>query len=448
MKKIIFAIIACVLSVFCILLITGSHSASADTQPAEPAVTQEQKEKISNSAHRRAHTDYLSDANTNTWKIVFKGSDYDLFKKTQDTTWVFWDFYQTGTVGVGKDTDYFTTSNHFYQNTENVFFSEGYFGLNAVIQDNRTLIVTPTVSYDSDAVLTDIKLTDGYFAKKALPYEYDRSTQTLTADLYDDCYQNSIYVITGIYSYHEKIIYCNLYLFVDCASDQPEDYEFYICKGARHNLTDRFDPCKRHEMIQNLLDENNCTPEKMCDPHILYPNIVTDYEDTDTEYWIQKSYEILQDYPDCSDEMKILLFHDWITSNLAYDNYDVKELSGSRRYWDIDKTKSALCGDKNNYVSKTKTGVCADYTAIFIIMCREHGIPCAGISIITHVWNVVYLHDRWIEIDITQDVERFTEEYNYRNITGTDLYHYKGYCTDYVNEIIPVYVNQFIRNRE
>lgn len=154
---------------------------------------------------------------------------------------------------------------------------------------------------------------------------------------------------------------------------------------------------KRREHLYELLDEWNVTPENSLDVNVIkYP-----YQDLvwggrqvwrcDTDKWANLSDEIVD--PSWSDERKAFAICDWMSQNLAYDEY-VRDVIDQDR----DHYHSDYMGDYSVWV--TRSGVCRDFGQILAIMLRQQGIPAEVIANDTHIWNIAYLNGKWMEIDI------------------------------------------------
>jgi len=89
---------------------------------------------------------------------------------------------------------------------------------------------------------------------------------------------------------------------------------------------------------------------------------------------------------DMSVEDKILKIHDYIINNTKYD---------------IDK----LNKDSFNAKGPLFNGkaVCSGYSDLIAIFLTKFGIKNYKVASDSHVWNVVYLNDEWLHIDLTWD---------------------------------------------
>ena len=89
---------------------------------------------------------------------------------------------------------------------------------------------------------------------------------------------------------------------------------------------------------------------------------------------------------DMSVEDKILKIHDYIINNTRYD---------------VDKL------NKDSYNAKgplfTGKAVCSGYSDLMAIFLTKFGIKNYKVASDSHVWNVIYLNDEWLHIDLTWD---------------------------------------------
>lgn len=154
----------------------------------------------------------------------------------------------------------------------------------------------------------------------------------------------------------------------------------------------------RRTALLKVLKNGNVTPQNSLSlENVWYPYY--EFEDgtlnskwkCDTQKWIDLSNKIVKD--GWSDEYKLFKITEWVRDNIAYD-YFVKEKG---------KSRAKYFGDYSGVYStyELKAGVCFDFVHIIAIMCRAQGIPAVtiGSSEINHVWNAVYVNNRWIEVD-------------------------------------------------
>ncbi len=112
-----------------------------------------------------------------------------------------------------------------------------------------------------------------------------------------------------------------------------------------------------------------------------------------------------------NNEEKIKSFHDYIVNNTKFDT----EIENS--------------SDRLNSTSYTAYGllinhkaICGGYTDTMAIYLDKINIPNLRISTNEHVWNLVYLNDKWLNLDVTWD-DPVTSN-------GTDMLMYDYYLID------------------
>ena len=89
-------------------------------------------------------------------------------------------------------------------------------------------------------------------------------------------------------------------------------------------------------------------------------------------------------------EDKILALHDYIINHTRYDE---KRQSGESPY----KSNKAYGSLIEGYA------VCGGYADAMALFLDELGIPNFKVSSSTHVWNAVYIHNKWLHLDLTWD---------------------------------------------
>lgn len=168
----------------------------------------------------------------------------------------------------------------------------------------------------------------------------------------------------------------------------------------------------RYDDIIHMAELTNTTPEDSLDwgnERFAYPVKADENQRKyrcDNQRWTDLAQELV---PDLSipDAQKALVIHDWMVDNLAYDNYKAYTLDMSRAKYYNDYSGKYSMWD-------THTGVCADFATVYCMMLRSVGVPCTSlVQDGVHIWNLVWLNDSWVEIDITADV--------YKHVCSADL---------------------------
>lgn len=101
------------------------------------------------------------------------------------------------------------------------------------------------------------------------------------------------------------------------------------------------------------------------------------------------------------DQEKAYLLYQWICSNITYDNEKAALLAANS----TDVESGAIV------TFQTRTGVCFDYSCLYVAMCRAVGVPVRFVTGLAysgtywgdHAWNQIYdaAEDRWINVDTT-----------------------------------------------
>ena len=91
-----------------------------------------------------------------------------------------------------------------------------------------------------------------------------------------------------------------------------------------------------------------------------------------------------------SDTDKIKVIHDYIINNSKYDN---DRVSGITKY----NSNSAYGNLIEGY------GICSGYTDSMAIFLNKMGIQNYKISSENHIWNLVYIDGKWLNLDLTFD---------------------------------------------
>ena len=98
-------------------------------------------------------------------------------------------------------------------------------------------------------------------------------------------------------------------------------------------------------------------------------------------------------------EEKLVAIHNYIAGTFTYDTAFANDV---RRGIIKNYTPNT------NELMERQQGVCYDFSSLFAAMCRSQGIPCAVAKGYTisgyHAWNMVYLNDAWIGVDLTASI--------------------------------------------
>ena len=229
------------------------------------------------------------------------------------------------------------------------------------------------------AGLYHLDKSNGAACKTTVTYDYN----TIDAKKF----YNGLYRISVIFSSDYEV---DLYFYVNGT-------ETWLCNmNAVTEKTGNAYIARRQDLAR-VLKEGNITADNSLDVSgIYYPYYP--FDETwrcDTQLWIDLSNTLVDDT--WSDARKVFTFCEWLNNNIAYDNYRSETLHHSRARYYEDYSGSLS-------VYEIRTGVCLDYANLLVIMCRAHGIPAITIGSRSedHVWNAVYINNRWTEIDIVE----------------------------------------------
>lgn len=92
---------------------------------------------------------------------------------------------------------------------------------------------------------------------------------------------------------------------------------------------------------------------------------------------------------------KIKTFHDYIINNTKYD----KERANNMNSEEYKNSESHTA----NGLLKNHLALCGGYSDIMSIYISQLNIPNTRISADKHVWNLVYLDEKWLHLDATWD---------------------------------------------
>lgn len=97
-----------------------------------------------------------------------------------------------------------------------------------------------------------------------------------------------------------------------------------------------------------------------------------------------------------TDEEKIVAFYNFISEEFQYDyKFAAQVRSGAVKNYT----------PNTSLVLETEKGICYDFSSLFAAMCRSQDIPCAiakgYLGNAYHAWNMVWLDEEWVAVDMT-----------------------------------------------
>lgn len=284
--------------------------------------------------------------------------------------------------------------------------TEAYYGLNAYTV-GRDVYIKAYDNTDSALEITSssIETADGAVNSVTITHYY---TKLPTEN------ENSLLKIRAAFSNGLDVSLC-VYL---------TDESAWLCRAEKLTEKELSEYKTRRAKLAQKLRDRNVTPKTCVSlDKVTYP--CPEFDENfrcDTERWAELSYTLVK--PEWSEERKILAFFDWITENIAYDTYSTELSLFSRAGHHMDYS-----GKYSVY--ELRAGVCMDYAHILLIMCRANDIPATtiGSKSRNHIWNVVYINDRWVEIDVTCSAkyEVTSEDTSARSLFG-NRQPYDGFC--------------------
>ncbi len=115
---------------------------------------------------------------------------------------------------------------------------------------------------------------------------------------------------------------------------------------------------------------------------------------------------------DMSNEDIIYAFHDYIINHTKYDEVYEEELK---------KVSKGTLAKTTHQASKANGplfegyAICSGYTDVMAIILDKIGVPNFKIASNTHVWNAVYIKDKWLHLDLTWD-DPVSEDHSVNNL--------------------------------
>ena len=400
-----FFLIGFILLIYVIILVNGSVAKEAKTaQTTEEPVTEEpvQTQSTETMPETVQETEFPAetDESANTIEHVTMDATWHESTKIHDGLNVnsslkfedrlVWNFSDCTVVGKNATEDIVTAT-------------EADYGFIIRVADNDTVIVDP---YDNSntgivPVAVTVEVASGDYAS------------TETADTYEvtgyaDCtnglglvkvtFSDDIILTAGVFKENGRLYAVNI------NNNTAKATKIINCRLAFENL-----------MAKAGITEADAV---YTDP-IYYPIVpVNPGDTTDTAYWVNESSNIVES--DWSDARKVMTFYNYIIDNFAYDDWIISKGEHSRWFYYDDFSGKY-------YISKTRIGVCEDFSQVFAIMCRAQGIPALEIHNGKHAMAAAYVEDygRWILVDTTADIMHDAYQEDYTVWTDADAKRYE-----------------------
>ncbi len=331
-----------------------------------------------------------------TWHASSKEHDISVNSILTYEDGAIWNFADCTAVGAGVNSDIAVPA-------------EADYGFIVTVLDSNSVDIT---AYNNSAEhIVPVKVTAELSTGNL---ETTESYESYTITGYNDC-SNGFGTVTVSFSNGRTLV----------AGVFKENGRLYAV-NINSNKTIATNAVDRRLVLAKLMQDAGITEDDCVstDP-IYYPIVpVNKGEVTDTEYWVAKSSELVED--DWTDAHKIMTFYNYVIDNFAYDDWIIAQNDKARCFYYND-----FSGKR--YISSTNVGVCEDFSQVIAIMCRAQGIPAVVLHNKTHAVTVAYIEDysRWFLIDSTDDIENDAYQEDYTVWVKTDKVRYKsfGYTT-------------------
>ena len=124
---------------------------------------------------------------------------------------------------------------------------------------------------------------------------------------------------------------------------------------------------------------------------------------------ISQIFEDLKIYKNNDVKDNIKKIHNYIIENTKYD--------------DVYRKGDETVSNKASGAIETGIALCSGYSDLFAIMLNKLDIPNFRVSNDEHIWNVVYVDNKWSHIDVTWDDDERNKNniYNFYLINTTEL---------------------------
>lgn len=195
---------------------------------------------------------------------------------------------------------------------------------------------------------------------------------------------NAIYTIlnSGKESY---TFYCSKD-YDNCLNDLKEISEDQTLLSIINNMVSPYNSYQKLYITTNTYGKVTITLDKL-------------YSDDDIKKINTKIEEIKKTIikDGMSDEEKIKAFHDYIINNSVYDEERAAQIENGN-----DKNYKHNSHKANGPLLEG-TALCSGYSDAMKIFLDELGIKNYKISTKNHIWNLVYLNNQWLHLDLTWD---------------------------------------------
>ena len=133
---------------------------------------------------------------------------------------------------------------------------------------------------------------------------------------------------------------------------------------------------------------------------------------SDSPEIISRANQIISEAHATTDMEKAKALHDWVASNITYDNDTLKKIEGTGG-----EMTSAIAPMTSVSVLDSKTGICYGYSELYAALGRAAGLQTRMVTgnvkgwTLDHEWNEVLVDGRWVTVDTTWDAGKTPNEH-------------------------------------
>lgn len=213
--------------------------------------------------------------------------------------------------------------------------------------------------------------------KKDYDFMYFKNTESFKPNNYDEMV-NVFYTVLNS-GWEEFTFYCGLE-YEDCLDDVTKlSYnEKFLAE-----LNNFIHPYNSYSTIRTMYDE---TGKITIGIDKLYTEKEISLIDTDINKIINSNINA-----NMGDKQKIRKIHDYIINNTKYDQERAKN------------NQSKYDSARINGLLYDHYAICSGYTDTMAVVLTKLGIKNFKVASENHVWNAVYLDDKWYHLDVTWD---------------------------------------------
>ncbi len=195
---------------------------------------------------------------------------------------------------------------------------------------------------------------------------------------------NVIYTILNS-GQEEFTFYCGKN-YKDCSSDLKEVSENQALLSVINNMVSPYNSYKKLYITTNTYGKSTVKIDKL-------------YSADDIDKINSKIEEIIKEIikGNMNNEQKIRAFHDYVINHSIYDEERALQIEKGE-----DKTFK-YNSHKANGPLLEEVALCSGYSDAMKIYLDQLKIPNYKISNDNHIWNLVYINDKWLHLDLTWD---------------------------------------------